>query len=178
MSAILHQFQREKQTIEGTEYVVADMADYGIAYSLADSILRQTIKSLTPKAEELIRFIAGYVEGKRDVDYTLTDIAGGIGWKKNAVKKHHKNCVSEGLVECVEGRQGVLHKFRFVRLPDENTSLLIPPDELKRLMTDDQANPVRPGQNGMARVNPINDGSLTPPETPDQPETGERNENA
>ncbi|MFH1893744.1 MAG: toprim domain-containing protein [Candidatus Zixiibacteriota bacterium] len=178
VSAILHQYQRKKQTIDGLEYVVADLADYGVAYTLADSILRQTVKSLTPKAEELIRFIATYVEDDPAALYTLAEIAGTIGWKKETVKKHHKNCVSEGLVECVEGRQGVAHKFSFVRLPAENSGLLISPEELKRLITESQMNPVRPGQKGTVRVNPINDSSLTSPETPDQPEAGGRNENA
>jgi len=54
VSAILHQCQREKKKIDGADYLVANEDDYAIAYNLASTILQQTIKQISPKAEELV----------------------------------------------------------------------------------------------------------------------------
>ena len=53
-AAFLHQYQRESgQTEDGSAYVLANLEDYELAYTLAKDVLRSTLHELSREAQEL-----------------------------------------------------------------------------------------------------------------------------
>ena len=59
--AFLHQFQRRRgQTVEGTPYILAELADYRLAYRLAEQVLGGTLHELGREARELWEFLVGW----------------------------------------------------------------------------------------------------------------------
>jgi len=69
-SCLLHQCQRNKITKNGKEYLEANITDdYKIAYKIANVVLSQTLKEVTPRQEKIIEAI----EKKfNDCDFTLS----------------------------------------------------------------------------------------------------------
>jgi len=163
VSALLHQKQREQRTINGTEYIVADIEDYAVAFGLGCSILEQMIKGVSAKAEELIHNVSSLVEGKNENEYVLRELVDQTGWNKKTVTKYHKECVAEGLVDFVEGGKGKAYKYRFVRVPNEHDTLLIHPNELKQILEHNRTKQTTPVQITDGAVKSLTDSDITEP---------------
>jgi len=143
-SAFFHQYQREHQTVEGQEYVVASIKDYEIAYSLAGSVINQTLmKRVSQKGEELVNAaesiwkVLGH--GKRGY-VTRPLLCEKLGWRKNYAKQFIDEAVDAGCLEVVEGRAGKLYQYRFVKGIEDIASPLLTPEELETRFMESQNN--------------------------------------
>ena len=145
VNAILHQFQREKKTIDGTAYLVACIEDYAVAYKLASGILQQTIKQITPKAEELAYLIH---ELSEDIDgklLTRKAICEASSDSLNTVKKYLQELTKQGVVH--EDRFSKTYTYCILKLPTADDNLLLHPNELKTRWENVQSSQLpKPGQ--------------------------------
>ena len=137
VSAILHQFQRERKTIDGTEYLMACLEDYAMAYKLASGILQQTIKQITPKAEELAKLIHTLSENNDGPPLTRRAICEASPDSLNTVKKYLQELTKQGVVH--EDRNGRTYTYSILKLPTADENLLLHPDELRTRLEDVQS---------------------------------------
>ena len=95
---VLHQFQWEKMEINGAEYIMADVEDYAISYDLASVILEQTIKQISPKAEDLALRIDEFLNKYKVTTFNRRQIAQFTKWDTKTVKKYLDECFEQGLI--------------------------------------------------------------------------------
>ncbi len=130
-SALLRQHHREKRTIKGKEFIVADIEDYFIAYSLIGNVLESVLKGLSPKVKALIK-AAKQFDGSQ---FTNKDLRDKVGWNEKTVIKHVKEAVSWGYFEVTEeGGRGRAYHYKLLKT-DDSPAALLAPDELKEKMT-------------------------------------------
>ncbi len=130
-SALLRQHQREKRTINGKEFIVADIEDYTVAYSLIDNVLESVLKGQSPKVKELIK-AAKQFDGRQ---FTNKDLRDKVEWNEKTVIKHVKEAVSWGYFEITEeGGRGRAYHYKLVKTDDSPAGLLAP-DKLKEEIT-------------------------------------------
>lgn len=145
VSATLHQYQREKKTIDGVECLVASLEDYAIAYKLASGILQQTIKQITPKAEELALLIHALSENSDGPPLTRRAICEASPDSLNTVKKYLRELIKQGVVH--EDRSARTYTYSILKLPTADENLLLHPDELKARLEGVQSSHLpKPGQ--------------------------------
>lgn len=139
--AFLHQHQRERGELSnGKPYVLANLADYRLAYELAQDVLSSTFHELTRDARALWELLTAYVKERdprrpQGVVFTLKDL--------RAVTNHPNHRLRRGLQELVEMEyavqlqtpNGVAAQFNLLATELEQTTLsgLTRPDELERL---------------------------------------------
>jgi DNA primase len=161
ISAILHQYQREKKIIDGVEYLVADIEDYAIAYSLGATILTQTIKQISPKAEKLIQMIQKHIDAADEGQFKRREVTDFTKWDLKTVKKYLDECMDLGLIDVKEGGRGVAYQYTFVKLPDAFDNLLLHPDRLREAFKS--INLSKKGkviQSALGSVNELDDSQL------------------
>jgi DNA primase len=164
ISAILHQYQRQRKTAGEIEYLIADIEDYAIAYNLASSILQQIIKQISPRAEKLIGLIKELVDKQEDRPFTRRQIEDYIKWERKTVTKYLKECEGQGFIEISEGGRGTAYKYKFIRLPDDDDNILLHPNELKRIIEEDEQSRLsKPVQKADGQVNLLIGNALTEP---------------
>jgi len=70
--AFLHQFQRERgKTCEGTPYILATAEDYRLAFTLAHSVLLNSLHELSREGQELLESIRCWAEDKGEDPYKV-----------------------------------------------------------------------------------------------------------
>ena len=107
----LHQHQREvKQTEEGMEYIEATMADYAIAFELAQAVMGESLTEMKPPQREVLEACRRLQEERGD--YTRRDV-------REATGLPHRRCweLLEDLVDLEymvkpEGKQGQTCRYR------------------------------------------------------------------
>ena len=166
VSALLHQYQRPKEVVAGTEVLIASEEDYAIAYELARGVLRQTMKSISPNCEMLMAVVCDVLSkrvGGENPDVTGQSFSRSDvqpytdGWNRNKMDKHLKEAERAGLLEIVDKQKGKPTIYQFVKLPDTEETVLIHPDDLRRkLATDpDAVDLPEPAQVVPSQVNPV-----------------------
>jgi len=162
-SCLLHQYQRNKITKNGREYLQANIIDdYKIAYRIANIVLSQTLKEITPRQEKIIEAI----EKKFNDWFSPKELK-----KVNEIKKIPDSTLKKDLAELKETdflewneEKGTKSKYKlagkpkdFLKLPtpeklnDIYLSPLAHPDNIQSLdgVTDDnraiaQSSPISP----------------------------------
>ncbi|MCK4858651.1 MAG: toprim domain-containing protein, partial [candidate division Zixibacteria bacterium] len=172
-SCLLHQHQRRKIRVNREEVLVADIEDYAIAYELACGVLQQTIKAISPGCEELMATIQKHLRARAgeseqdeaDQTFTRSDVQPDTGWNRNKISKHLKEAVQADLLEIVKCERGKPTRYRFVKLPDVDTNVLISPIELQEKWAEDSepAHLSQPAQSGSGQVNSLSDNTVTQP---------------
>jgi len=140
-STVWHQYQRKWVIVGGRECLVAEIADYAVAYQLAAAFLGQLAKGISPKGEELV--VAAWelanenaaVKGTApsEQEFTRSDVENRTSWSRPTMKKYLDEAVDRGFLERTKGGQGVEHRFRVVRQVDSAPADLRRPDELEHV---------------------------------------------
>lgn len=133
---LIHQYQRERQMLNGTECLVATIEDYGVAYRLANCILWPTLSGVAPKLKELVSAAKQLHEERAasgtEVRFTLRELVERLGWDRKTAAKYVKKAVSDGYMDAPDGvKQGKTTMYQFVQDAPDAPKLLLSPDELK-----------------------------------------------
>jgi hypothetical protein len=129
-SALLFQYKREKQVINGKEFVVANIEDYALAYNLIGKILESVLKGLSPKVKELIE-IAKAFDGQ---EFTRKNLQQKIAWNEKTIDKYVEEAVTWGYFEIAkEGGKGKAYHYLLVKT-DDNPIGLLTPEELVNII--------------------------------------------
>jgi len=102
---LLHQKQRDKTTIGNKEYLVSTLADFHIAKTLFEDILKKTIYELPPKTEYLIKQANKLVSGAID-SFSISDLAQKAGWEYDITWKWFKPAYYKGFFLKTEEHKG------------------------------------------------------------------------
>lgn len=155
-SCLLHQYQREKVTIDGTEYLEGTVFDYGVAYNLANKVLLQTLKNLSPGGEELLTKVRAFISGgdqapSKSKVFTVPDIVEETGKPDRTVRRHLTECAKAGYLNIAESGRGRPTKYTYAGEPKLADSLLLSPDELaRRIAEEESARSANAGQDPLA----------------------------
>ena len=168
-NAFLHQYQRKKEIKNGKEYLVATTEDYAIAYRLANKILLNTVKGLSPRLKAIIKTIWAIVEKKANkekkaIEHTLvlmSEIENNLDWNRKTITKYVKEADREGLIDIINNGDGKAFQIRAIRkINKEDDSLLLSQEELKEkyLEVMNQSTPVQQsnGQANYIKLNELN----------------------
>jgi hypothetical protein len=137
-SALLSQYRREKKITNGREFVMADIEDYVIAYSLADKILESVLKGLSPKLKELIK---NAEEKFKDAEFKRKDLKDKILWNEKTLEKYMKEALDWGYFEVTqEGGKGKPYLYKLLKT-DTNPVGLLTPEELAEEISKIPTNP-------------------------------------
>jgi len=129
--AFLYQFQRQKETIKGEPYIIADIQDYKMAYELAAGIMADTLSILHPKSRELLNKIKEI----NTTEFSISDISEITGWGSLKIRRHIKQLIEEEFIEQKIGGQGkraVFKLFTDRKTSREKLEGLPTPDELEK----------------------------------------------
>jgi len=140
-STVWHQYQRKQVTVGGRECLVAEIADYTVAYQLAAAFLGQLAKGISVKGEQLVVAAWEVAEERAaeknttlsEQEFTRSDVEDRTGWSRPTMKKYLDEAVDRGFLERTKGGQGVEHRFRVVRQVDSAPADLRRPDDLERI---------------------------------------------
>ena len=107
--AFLHQYQRKTYEEDGTDCLMASIADYAIAKILAEDTLRKTIYNATEQTGELIREAQEF-RSEIDADeyevFTASELAEKLGWELPVTRKWLRQAVAGGYIEEVAKPRG------------------------------------------------------------------------
>lgn len=111
-SCLLHQEQREKSE----DYLVATFQDYAVAYEIARKILCQSLREISPKAEELLVVIKKIKEEKNEDSFSFTrkDIESRKAMESRQVNRYLKELTRRGYCSILDG--GVKARLMFTPL--------------------------------------------------------------
>lgn len=135
----LHQYQREIRGTNGSEYLVADVEDYAVAYRLAHKIIGQIFKRISPRGEEIVNLVSeNYPEG----NFSRKMLQDLNGRDKETVKKYISEAVKVGYFEVAEfGGPGKTYSYRLAKSISElPAGTLISPEELRKRMAEKRGN--------------------------------------
>lgn len=141
-SAFLHQHQREQGvTEEGTGYVLADLADYRLAYRLAESVLEGTFHELSRTARDLWEVLRGWVRGQggdlHQVLFTRRELRQVTGLMDHPLRSALAELAEMEYVQAVSGQNGKTYHYRLLvaeEAPSSAVAGLMTPAELERLL--------------------------------------------
>ncbi|MEW6405864.1 MAG: hypothetical protein AB1649_29075, partial [Chloroflexota bacterium] len=117
----LHQYQRRQYQEDGRLVVVAEPADYEMAYHLAPTLLQPAVSDLGAKHTDLLEGIDRLVEeqaekmqlDREDVIFSRAQIAQYIGWPHYQVRNHLAQLVEmEYLIQIGSTSKGITFKYR------------------------------------------------------------------
>jgi len=103
--ALLHQYQRDRESREGVEYVVANEVDYTIVREVAGPALAQAWMEATPRCRRLVEAASRLAGGAGEEEEEGAEVSGGIstralmtelGWSAPTVRKYAKEAVQLG----------------------------------------------------------------------------------
>jgi len=139
VSCLLHQYQRNKITKNGKEYLEANIIDdYKIAYKIANVVLSQTLKEVTPRQEKIIEAI----ENNFDDWFSPKELKEVNEIKKipeSTLKKDIADLKKTDFLEWNE-EKGTNSKYRLADIPKD--FLKLPdPEELQRIYDSPLAHP-------------------------------------
>lgn len=103
-SCLLHQYQREKD--EGC--LMATIEDYQVAYEIGKTVLSQTLKEISPKAEDLLEAIKKLKEEKEEDSFSFIrkDVEEHTGWEARQINRHLKELTTRGYCSILAGGKG------------------------------------------------------------------------
>jgi DNA primase catalytic core len=130
-SALLHQFQRGTQTVDGEEHILASEVDYAIAYGLASAVLGQTIKAISPKTESLLMKLKEKFGGEDGESFQRKEVYGLVNWNTKTVDRCLKEAAGQGCLDVLKGGQGKAYEYQFLKLPTVPEALLKHPQTLR-----------------------------------------------
>jgi DNA primase catalytic core len=163
---VLHQYQRDVRTFDGVERIIATLEDYAIAYGLASTIMQQTVKAITPKAEKLVLEIAELQNRTGSQPLSRKEIAQSSDFSANTVKKYLSELLKQGVLD--EDRSGRAYVYSIVKLPGEHTNLLLSPEELQRRFEEYERDQLtKPDQKAVGKSISKPDNGLRPPDQSD-----------
>jgi len=142
-SAVWHQYQRKRISVNGRECLVAEIADYAVAYELAGAVLEQLAKGISLKGEQLVTAAwelaseraANKETAPSEQEFTRSDVEARTQWSRPTMKKYLDEAVDRGFLERTKGGRGVEHRFRVVRQVDSAPADLLSPQELQKTWT-------------------------------------------
>lgn len=104
--AFLHQFQREKKTVNGVEYVLSSITDYELAYDLIFDVLKPCFDDLTYNGRRLLDYVQNIMESIPDGSFTRNDLVRTSGWSLRQVRYSIDELVEHEFIYVVTGRKG------------------------------------------------------------------------
>ena len=138
-STFLHQQQRQRGQLEdGTDYVLASLEDYQLAYTLAADVLTSTLHELSRGARDLWNWIRewqqqGHGQASRDVQFTRRDLRQGSQMEDHQLRDAIHELVEMEYLEVASGSNGRAYYYRLCVLSEEEApSGLLSPTELER----------------------------------------------
>ncbi len=119
VSALIHQYQREKQVIDGVEVLLAHPDDYRLAYNIVVKFFIEDLHDVHPKSQTLLKFAK-----KFDSGFTRNDLVDISKWSLDDVKKYIRPLIEKGYFKELSGRKGQGYKYQIVK--DLKVNLLTP----------------------------------------------------
>lgn len=118
--AYLHQFQREAKSINGSDYIEANLSDYEIAYNLIESIIKRSLDELKPKSRELFQIIKDIVDDKAkktkrdssDINFTRNDIIKDSEWTLRQARTYIGDLVNSEYIQVLSGNKGKEYVYK------------------------------------------------------------------
>jgi hypothetical protein len=106
-----------------------------LAYRLANKILGQIVKGITPKGEILVNSCWKLARSTRTNDpekyeFTRAEIEEKLRWSRPTTNKFLKEGIIVGCIEAVEGKQGKEYKYRIVKEVSQVDGHLLTPEQL------------------------------------------------
>lgn len=134
VSAFLHQHQRQRGVTEdGTSYVLANLDDYALAYTLAREVLASSLHELTRNARELWHQLVDWVAGS-DVHFSRKDLRDQFGLEDHRLRDALQELGEMEYVETVSGGNGRQYRYRLLVANGQGARLpLLAPEELAAL---------------------------------------------
>jgi len=134
-STILHQRQREVEVKDGVNYLIATIEDYAVAYEIAEVILVQTLKDISPKAELVAKAAEKLFQGsdaltRKDFYAALPDMSA------TSIDRCLDELVKIGCLERAGGGKGRGNAITYSKLKGlEHVQLSIPsPEDIEASM--------------------------------------------
>jgi hypothetical protein len=157
-AAFLHQHQRERGTTEeGTPYILADLADYALAYRLAKDVLATTLHELTRDAQELWLALRDWDQASEDT-FTRRELRAYCGQEDHRLRQSLQELVEMEYVGVLGGGQGRTYTYRLLASSDAGAPTLLrellTPEELKRRWEGDSGQPCEPCETPRAKLKP------------------------
>ena len=144
--AYLHQYQREKVSLNGKEYIKADVIDYEIAYNLIESIIKRSLDELKPKSRELYQIIKEFVYNKAkkgrqnlyDINFRRNDIVKDSQWTLRQVRTYIDDLVKCEYINVVSGNKGKEYVYRLSQsdIAENSKSEITTPEELREKLKE------------------------------------------
>ncbi|MBP9944818.1 MAG: toprim domain-containing protein [Vicinamibacteria bacterium] len=127
VSAFLHQYQRERRS----GAIVASVADYAVAYSLAGEVLKDTLQDLKKPLRETFEHIR-VLSSKSDGALTRSAIREALALPDSTVRRWLAELVELEYLETETVKQGKAARYALTgRIPQENLALgLLSPEDL------------------------------------------------
>ncbi len=147
-SALLHQQQRQTKERDGETYLIAELADYAIAYEIAQVVLSQTLKDISPGAERMAKvaqdLFAKMAQNKKPKVLTRKDFYRYLPeMGRSTIDRYLEELVMVGVLEQEGGGKGRGKKILSLPYMDpEDVKVLIPsPEEIAEAMQQDTQDP-------------------------------------
>jgi hypothetical protein len=137
--AFLHQHQRERVlTQDGSPYILATLADYRIAYELAQEVLDITLHELSRDGRELWDAIRQWLgSGAPDTPFTRRDLRQAMNWQDHRLRAALQELVEMEHVGVLAGQNGKAYTYRLLVFADEappsTQGALTTPEELEKI---------------------------------------------
>lgn len=137
-SALLHQAQRRRVTVNGVKCVEAAKADYVIVFETAGRMLDHALKGATPRCQELVKTVEAkfgpFGDTQPDGEFTRGDVQQALDWDYNTVSKHLSEAAHLGLIETTTGGgkgRGNAFRYRFIQPISQKAVSLTHPDQIE-----------------------------------------------
>lgn len=138
VSAFLHQYQRERRS----GAIVASVADYAVAYSLAGEVLKDTLQDLKKPLRETFEQIR-VLSSKSDGALTRSAIREALALPDSTVRRWLSELVELEYLETETVKQGKAARYALTgRIPQENLALgLLSPEHLAQKLSNFATSP-------------------------------------
>jgi DNA primase len=154
--AFLHQHQREQGQVEGKPYVLANLADYRLAYRLARQVLTTTFHELSRDALALWEALIPYVLARspqtpKNFIFTLKDLRQVTAQNNHHLRTRMTELAEMEYVSQVANQNGKPLSWRVLSTEvkaEQSLPGLTTPDELERLVSGELSKLSRPSKRG------------------------------
>ena len=136
-STVWHQYQRKRVIVGERECLVAEIADYAVAYELAQAFLGQLAKGISPNGEKLVIAAWELVRERAEfgdpttIEFTRSEIEKRTQRSRPTVMRYVEEAIKRGFLERTKGGDGVEHRFRVVREVSDVVADLLRPEALE-----------------------------------------------
>jgi hypothetical protein len=116
-AAFLHQHQRDRGVTEdGTPFILANLDDYQLAYTLARDILSYTLHELSRDAQDLLDVIREWMGDSKakDAYFTRRDLRQVTGMEDYRLRQSLQELVDMEYLETLNGGQGRTYQYRLL----------------------------------------------------------------